>query len=145
MNEMKIIIIFVTICVGFHASHWKCFKYFYQIVSMWSIKIEGSWFAWVPNFLYVYAIFQYFQMPEKNYTFHQPSHLNIWIAQFSMSRSSNSQTIWHVTLVYPLWVQIYENYGYLKNLGPFYKPYDYNFKRINFKLKNIGGTRLPPC
>jgi len=157
MNDVvsEIVIIVVTICVGFHASHWKCFKYFYQTISMWSIKIEGWWFAWVPNFLYVFAIFQYFQMLEKIYTFHQPSHLNIWIAQFYMSRSSNIQTIWHVRLVYPLWVQIYENYwhfmkrnhfyGYLKNLKPFYKPYDYNFKRINSKQKKKGGTRVPPC
>jgi hypothetical protein len=36
MNDVvsEIIINVVTICVGFHASHWKCFKYFYQIVSM---------------------------------------------------------------------------------------------------------------
>ncbi len=49
----------------------------------------------------------------------------------------------------------YENYWYfmkrshflwaLKNLGPFYKPYDYNFKKINFKHKNIGGISIPPC
>jgi hypothetical protein len=112
MNDLvsEIIIIVVIICVDFHASHWKCFKYFYQIVSMWCIKIEGSWFAWVPNFLDAFTIFWYFQKLEKIYTFHQPSHLNRWIAQFSMWRSSNNQTIWHVTLVYPLWVQIYENY-----------------------------------
>jgi len=49
---------------------------------------------------------------------------------------------------------IYENYWYFmkrnhilwifKILGPFYKPHDYNFKRINFKHKNIGGTSIPP-
>jgi hypothetical protein len=29
-------------------------------------------------------------------------------------------------------------------MGPFYKLDDYNFKRINFKHKNIGGTSIPP-
>jgi hypothetical protein len=62
--------------------------------------------------------------------------------------------------MYPFWVQIFENYqisnmvfyekkiifyGYLKILGPFYKTYDYNFKKINFKHKNIGSTSIPPC
>ncbi len=36
-------------------------------------------------------------------------------------------------------------YGYFKNMEPFYKPYDYNFKRINLKHKYIGGINIPPC
>jgi hypothetical protein len=28
-------------------------------------------------------------------------------------------------------------YGYFENLRPFYKSYDYDFRRINFKHKNI--------
>jgi hypothetical protein len=28
-------------------------------------------------------------------------------------------------------------HGYFENLTPFYKSYDYDFKRINFKHKNI--------
>jgi len=32
-----------------------------------------------------------------------------------------------------------------KNLRSFYKPYDYNFKRISFKHKNIGDISILPC
>jgi hypothetical protein len=29
-------------------------------------------------------------------------------------------------------------------MEPFYKPYDYNFKRTNFKHKNTSGISIPP-
>jgi hypothetical protein len=66
---------------------------------------------------------------------------------FYVSRSLNIKTIWNMALVYPLCFQIYGNYwyfmkmnhiyGWFENMGPLYKPYDYNFKRIYFKHKNI--------
>jgi hypothetical protein len=81
----------------------------------------GSRFAWVFNFLYVFAVFQYFQMPEKIYTFSPTfpfKHMNCTI--FYVSTSSNIQRIWHVTLVYSFWVQIYENYWYFIKRRPFF-------------------------
>jgi len=58
----------------------------------------GSWFAWVSNFLYALAVFKYFQMLEKFRHFHDPFHLNIWIAQFfcvKIFKHSTVYDMWH--------------------------------------------------
>jgi hypothetical protein len=104
---------------------------------------EGSRFAWMLQkwwsiCLPIFKMLQHFETFLSTF----PSKCTNCIIIY-VSRSSNTKNISHVTFFYPLWVPIYIYFGiwwkevifdrYFKILQPIYKPYDYNFKRINFK------------